>query len=153
MLCANLCVICGIWYVVCSVLYATCPDPYMIYPFCYVACLKAFMLSKYPFVCLNSFIKWAKIALALSIFVASSLLCCICIYAQGYVALAKLYVALANSPFDLYWFIFRHDLSLGSNVHKVLYELNIHKLIFTNQTIFFTKIQLVWWFSSRVVVQ
>ena len=49
------------------------------------------------------------------------------IYAQKYVALAKLYVALADSPFDLYyWAIFRHDFSLGSNFHKVPYELNIH---------------------------
>ena len=43
-LCANFCVTCGIWYVVCSVLYATCPDPFMIYPFCYVAGLTPFML-------------------------------------------------------------------------------------------------------------
>ena len=28
---------------ICSDLYATCPDPFMIYPFCYLACLKAFL--------------------------------------------------------------------------------------------------------------
>ena len=44
MLCAKLCLTCGIWYVVYSVLYATFPDPFMIYPLCYVACVKAFML-------------------------------------------------------------------------------------------------------------
>ena len=55
MVCAKLRVTCGIWHVVCSVLYATYPDPFMIYPFCYVACLK------------------------------------------------PLYVALADSPFDLYY--------------------------------------------------
>ena len=43
-LCANLCVTCGIWYVVCTVLHTTCPDPFMIYLFCYEACLKEFML-------------------------------------------------------------------------------------------------------------
>ena len=44
MLHANLCVTCGTWYVACSVLYAMCPDSFMIFPFCYVACLKPFML-------------------------------------------------------------------------------------------------------------
>ena len=117
-LCHMLTFIYGIWYAVCSVLYAFCPDPFMIYPFLLCSVSEGiYVVSKNPFVCLNSFITWAKIALSLSIFVASSLLCCICIYAQDYVALAKLYVALANSPFDLYWFIFRHDFSLGSNVH------------------------------------
>ena len=44
-----------------------------------------------------------------------------------YVTLAKLYVALVDSPFDLYcWLIFSHDFSLGSKVHKVSYELKIH---------------------------
>ena len=71
-LCANLCVTYGIWYVVCSVLYATCPDPLMMYPFCYVACLKAFMLClKIHFVCLNSFITLAKISALRVIF------CCV----------------------------------------------------------------------------
>ena len=40
---------------------------------------------------------------------------------------ATYYVALADSPFDLYyWVIFRHDFSLGSNFHKVPFELIIH---------------------------
>ena len=99
MLRANLCVTCGTWYVLCSVLYARCPVPFMIYPFCYVARLKPFILClKNPFVCFNSFITWAKIALSVSIFVASSLLCCICkIIHLCWI----LYVALADLPFDL----------------------------------------------------
>ena len=69
---------------------------------CYAACLKPYIyyvVSKNPFLCLNSFITWAKIALSVSIFVASSLLCCICKIIH---LCRRLYVALANSPFDLY---------------------------------------------------
>ena len=39
MLCAYSYVTCGVWYVLCPVLYAMCPNPFMIYPFAYVACL------------------------------------------------------------------------------------------------------------------
>ena len=108
MLCANLCVTCGIWYVLCSVLYATCPDPFIMYPSCYVACLKPFVACKKS-ICLLQFNcnKGNKIALSVSIFVASIFLYCICkiIYscARVYVAFTKLYVALIDSPLDLWW--------------------------------------------------
>ena len=90
-----------------------------------------YVVSKNSFVCFNSFITWAKIALSGPIFLRSGLLCCICkiihLCSRLYVALAKLNVALADSPFGLYYrVIFRHDLSLGSNFHKVPYELKIH---------------------------
>ena len=134
MLCANLCVTCGTWYVLCSVLYARCADPFMIYPFCYVARLKPFILClKNPFVRFNSFITWAKIALSMSIFVASGLLCCNCKIIH---LCSRLYVALADSPFDL-WVIFRHDISLGSNFYKVPYELNIRGTDFHKSILYF----------------
>ena len=58
-----------------------------------------YVVSKNPFVCFNSFIKWAKIALSVSIFVASSLLCCICKIIQ---LCSRLYVALAKFT-ELYY--------------------------------------------------
>ena len=94
-----------------------------------------YVVSQNPFACFNSFITWAKIALSVSFFVASSFLCCIYkiihLCSKLYVALAKLYVALADSPFEFYyWVIFRHDFSLGSNFHKVPHESNIPKTDF-----------------------
>ena len=80
-----------------------------------------YVVSKNPYVWFNSFITWAKIAL---IHLCSRLYC---------VALAKLYVALADSPFDLYhWVIVRHAFSLGFNFHKVPYEVNIYGTAFKN---------------------
>ena len=53
-----------------------------------------YVVSKNLFVCFNSFVTWATIALSVSIFVASCLICCICkilhLCSILYVALAKL---------------------------------------------------------------
>ena len=112
-----------------------------------------YVVSQNTFACFNSFITWAKIALSVSIFVASSLLCCIYkiihLCSRLYVALAKLYVALADSPFEFYyWVIFRHDFSLGSTFIKYPMNQIFTKLIFTNQTCNFLQCEI-----AGVVVQ
>ena len=122
---------CDMQYLICCMFSFICNVSWFIYDTICSMSETIYVVSKNPFVCLNSFITWAKIALSVSIFVASSLLCCICkiihLCSRLYVALANLYVALADLPFDLYYrVIFRHDFSLGSNFHKVPYELNIH---------------------------
>ena len=67
----------------------------------YVVCKKSICLLQF------NCNKGNKIALSVSIFVVSIFLCCICkiIYscARLYVAFAKLYVALTDSPLDLWW--------------------------------------------------
>ena len=125
---------CDMRYLICCMFSFICNVSWSIYDISILLCNMSetiYVVSKNPFVCFNSFIIWAKIALSGPIFVAFSLLCCIGkiihLCPRLYVALAKLYVALADSPFDLYyWVIFRHDFSLGSNFHKVPFELNIH---------------------------
>ena len=64
-------------YALYSVLYAMCPCPFIKYAFPFEACLVLSMYDvfKNPFACFNSFIIWAKIALFVSIFVATGLLC------------------------------------------------------------------------------
>ena len=63
------------------------------------------------------------------------------------VALAKLYVALADSPFDFYyWVIFKNDFNLGSNFQKLPYELCIHGSDFHESILYF----LAWNIASAV---
>ena len=86
----------------CSVVYTTCPDP-----FCYVAYLKPFMLCLeiLLFASIHLYC-WQKQHSLCQFLLRPSLLCCICKIIHScsrlYVAFAKLYVALAESPLDLW---------------------------------------------------
>ena len=99
MLCANLCVTCNVWYVVCLVL--ICNMCRSIYDISILLCSMSetnYVVSKNPlYASIHS--QWAKIALSVSIFVASSLLCCICKIIQ---LCSRLYMALAKFT-ELYY--------------------------------------------------
>ena len=82
---------CDMWYLICCMFCFICNVSWSIYDISIMLCSMSetiYVVSKNSFVCFNSFITWAKIALSVSIFGASSLLCCICkikfIYTRDY---------------------------------------------------------------------
>ena len=68
-------------YLICCLFGFICNMSWSIYDISNLLCSMSetiYVVSKNPSAYFNSFIKWAKIALSVSIFVAPSLLCCIC---------------------------------------------------------------------------
>ena len=116
-------VVCGSWYVLYSILHALYPKLFMIYTFCYLACL-IHLCCVWKSMCLLIFIYNMEKNTTLCVnFVASSLLRCI---GKIMHSCSKL-PAWVDSPFYLRWLLVlsRHDFSLWSNLHKLPFmELN-----------------------------